>query len=486
MGEYIAGCNKMNQVRASKQKPHRRRTLLLPTCLKKVPDVPKINADVLLHGFPGGIRHEPIDIAEALCRYGFEVESSKFGYVVSKKDEMGELNTFYGPTLVDALFAVKDESPECETLYHQVCRDPLAQVRIFITNSGYELKAEVYLFEIVAEEHRETQLTVSRIYRKLLGDTVDLVTKWAQGPRFGDGYVAFKYPVHSDQDVYHVGSSGCFGQTTRSIHTTGTIRCADPREGTRIEREPIESVCVSDCSGGNEYGLSNVEHYYTFYEHWIKMGKKVYFKGDLCYPPKFPCVILGDTLSRPHNREFIGYADDTMTTMPDYRSATAAMSQANATRNVKARDGLVDYPACDKQRVELLLCDRVEYQLKVPKEVNLERRVCGRARFPITREAFGWRCTVGTPAPAFDGITNSVIFWLFERLEYIGEGDANIDLLSYPYFENHQFVDECLWSFEVCADRLGLKRVKSRLRGKITAFTRANFTRLTEKSAARH
>jgi hypothetical protein len=473
----------MNQVRASKQKS-RRRILILPTCLQNVPPVPRVNADVLLHGFPGGIRHEPIDIAAALRRYDFMVEQTKFGYVATNEDQTGELNTFYGETLVDLLFEVKDETPECYTLYNQVCRDPLEQTKRFVINSGFELKVEEYLFEVVPEAHRETQLTVSRIYRKLLGKSVDLVTKWAQGSRFGDGYLAFKYPVQTEQDVYHVGSSSLFDQSARSIHTTGAIRCAGP--GARIEKEPPESVCVSDCSKHDEYGLSSVEYFYKFYEHWIEMGKKVYFKGDLCYPPKFPCVILGASLSRPHNREFIGYADNTMTTRPDYQSATAAMSRANAIRNVKARDGLVDYPSCDKQRVKLLLCEDVDYQLTVPKEVKLEQRVCSKARFPIAREAFGWRCKVDIAAPAFDGITNSVIVWLFERLEFIGEGEADIDLLSYPYFENHQIVDECLWSFEVCADKLGLKRVKSRLRGKVTAETRESFTRLTEKSAARH
>lgn len=474
----------MNQVRASKQKVSRSRTLLLPTCLKKVPDVPSINANVLLHGYPGGIRHEPIDIAAALCRYGFEVEPSKFGYVVTKEDEMGELNTVFGETLVDVLFEVKDESHQCNTLYHQVCRDPLEQTRRFVINSGYELETEAYLFDVVAEAHRETQLTVSRIYRKLLGKSVDLATKWAQGVRFGDGYAAFKYPIHAEQDVYYVSSGGLFEQSHRSISTTGTVRYADPK-GTNIEWEPPEPVCVSDCSCGNEYGLSNVGHFYKFYEHWLEMGKKIYFKGDLCYPPKFPCVILGDTLSRPHNREFIGFADNTMTSTPDYQSATAAMSQANATRNVKAREGLVDYPAYDKQRVELLLCGEVDYKIKVPEKVDRERKVCGRARFPITREAFNWRCTEGTPAPAFTGITNSVIVWLFERLEYLGEGEVSIDLLSYPYFENHEFVDECLWSFEVCASKLGLVRVKSRLRGTITPLMQADFTRLTEKSNAK-
>jgi hypothetical protein len=461
--------------------------LILPKCFEKVPEVPKVSANVLLHGFPGGIRHESIDIAAVLLRYGFTVDLTNFGYVVTREDEEGELNTFFGETLVDVLFEVKDEDQDCKTLYHHVCRDPLEQTRCFVLDSGFKLDAEEYLFEVVPDAHREVQLTVCRIYRKLLGRTVDIVSKWAQATRYGDGYVAFKFPVETDKDVYHVGAGSWYGQTFRGIKTTGKIRCVDPqRNGALIERNPPEDICVSDCSYGDGLGLSNVEYFYSFYEDWIKRGKKVYFKGDLCYPPKFPCAILDDNLSRPHNREFIGYADNTMTTMPDYEAARERMSKANATRNTKARDGTVDHPEYDKERVEQLLCGKVGYRLKVPGKVNIERKVCGKARFPINREAFGWRCKAARPAAPFNGITNSVIVWLFEQLETIEDDKAEIDMLRYPYFENHQFVEECLWSFEECAARLGITREKSRLCGPISKDTRVNFTRLVEKSAARH
>jgi len=475
----------MNRVRA-RRTPVKRRTLILPKCFEKVPEVPRVNANVLLHGFPGGIRHEPIDIASVLVRYGFFVDKTSFGYVVTRNDENGELNTFFGETLVDVLHEVKDEDDDCKTLYHHVCRDPLEQTRGFVHDAGFRLSVEDYLLTVVPDTHREEQLTVCRIYRKLLGPAVDIVSKWAQSTRYGDGYVAFKFPVVTDKDVYHVGAGSWYGQTFRGIKTTGKLRCVDPqRTGELIEKNPPEEVCVSDCSYGDGLGMSNVEYFYSFYENWIRHGKKVYFKGDLCYPPEFPCVILGENLSRPHNREFIGFADDTITTKPDYEAARRRMSQANVTRNIKARDGVVSHPDYDKERVETLLCGKVGYRFRVPEEVNTERKVCGRARFPINKEAFGWRCTSARPAAPFNGITNSVIVWLFDQLESV-EDVADIDMLCYPYFENHHFVEECLWSFEECAARLGIGRVKSRLRGYVNKDTRMNFIRLVEKSAARH
>jgi hypothetical protein len=474
----------MNQVRAKKKKRH----LILPKYLESVPDIPKTNANVLLHGYPGGIRHEPVDIEQVLTRYGYHVENSKFGFVVTKLDECGELNIYFGETLQEVLFELKDEDEDCKTLYHHVCRDPLEQTRSFVVDSGFELETEQYLFDVVNDRHREDQLTVSRIYRKFLGKAVDLVSKWDQSDKYGDGYVAFKFPVEAyEQDVYHVGAGGWFGQTFRGIQTTGHIRCVDPqRDGSLIEMDPSEEICVSDCSYGDSYGMSNVDYFYKFYSNWINNGKKVYFKGDLCFPPKFPCKILGSHLSRKHNREFIGYADNTMVSQPDYEAARRAMSDANVVRNEKARDGRVTWPSFDKNRVEQLLCKKVGYRLTIPEKVTLERRICGRMRFPISRESFSWRCKTKMSATPFNGITNSVIIWLFEQLEAVEDGVADIDMLCYPYFENHQFVEECLWSFEECASRLGIVRVNSRLRGTISNVPRENFTRLVEKSAARH
>jgi len=449
--------------------------------------IPRTNSNVLLHGYPGGIRHETIDIEAVLTRYGFTVEHNAFGYVVTRYDEDGDLDTFTGETLVDILYDLRDEDEDCRTLYHHVCRDPFEQTRCFVTDQGYVLPTEKYLFSVVPDDERETQLTVSRVYRKLLGRTVDLVSKWAQSQRYGDGYVAFKFPVDVDCDVVHFGAGSWYGQTFRGIKTTGKIRCVDPqRDGSLIERDPPENVCVSDCSYGDGYGMSNVEYFYSFYADWIKQGKKVYFKGDLCCPPDFPCVILGRNLSRPHNREFIGYADNTVVEKPNYEQEREIMSNANVVRNNKAAAGVVDHPDFDKERVEELLCRKVGYRLKIPLEVNIERKVCGKARFPISREAFSWRCKTKRSAAPFNGISNSVIVWLFEALEQIEGSEADIDILCYPFFENHQFVEECLWSFEECATRLGIRREGSRLVGTVSEDTITNFTRLVEKSAARH
>merc|ERR1712051_706840 len=465
MGSDLQGEKQMNQVR---EKP--KKVLYLPRCFENVPLVPKVNANVLLHGYAGGIRHEPIDIASALMRFGFGVNNTGFGYIVSRENEDGEVDCFAGSTLIDVLHEVKDEDLKCKTLYHQVCRDPLEQTR-----------------EVVPDEHRETQLTVSRIYRKLLGQAVDLVSKWAQSERFGDGYVAFKFSVETTEDVYHVGAGNWLGQTFRGIKTTGTVRCVDPqRDTTRIEKYPRESVCVSDCSYSDGMGMSNVAYFYQFYEQWIKDDKKVYFKGDLCNPPKFPCVVLERENSRKHNREFLGYADNTITTYPDFKVERELMSKANAVRNLKATEGTVNFPEFDKERVEMLLCDTVGYNIKTPKVVNMERKVCSRARFPITLEAFSWRCKSKLAAAPYSGITNSVIVWLFEQIEFLDFDKVEIDLLTYPLFENHQFVEECLWSFEECSARLGLYRSGSRLLGTVSSDSHKNFTRLMEKSAARH
>jgi len=481
----LLGRKQMNQARA--KKPFRKKTLYLPKVYEGIPEVPKVAGNVLLHGYPGGIRHEAVDIGLTLVRYGFRVEKYSFGYVVSGVDEEGYNTTYFGESLVDVLKQLKDEDENCRLLYHTVCRDPLDQTRLFVEDTNLDLTTEEYLFEVVSDEHREDQLTVGRVFRSLLGKSVDLVTKWTQSERFGDGYVAFKFPVVTNEDVYHVGAGSWFGQTFRGIQTTGKVRCTDPqRDGTLIEYDPPEMVCVSDCSYGDGFGLSNVEYFYAFYEKWIKSGKQVYFKGDLCRPPDFPCRIVGEHLSRPHNREFIGYADATMTTFPDYVAAREKMSQANVNRNLKASKGDVTWPQYDKERVEQLLCQNVGYRFKPPEVIDLERKVCGKARFPISREAFKWRCSVDMAASPFSGITNSVIVWLFEMLANFDDEDCAIDLLRYSYFENHQFVEECLWSFEECASRLGLVRKKSLLVGTLTNTNRKEFTRLVEKSAARH
>jgi hypothetical protein len=467
-------------------------TLILPSCFENIRTVPGVNANVLLHGYPGGVRHEPVDIKAALERYGFHITPHRFGYTVTKQNGQG-LDTYFGTSLVDVLHLLKDEDGNCETLYHHVVRDPLEQTKSIISGGDYALSTDEYLFGEVTDEHRADQLHISRVYRSLLGKSVNYVSRWSQYRRFGDGYGAWQFPVQAgDANVYHIGAGGWFAQYGRSINTTGIIRQVDPlRNGMKIEVMPPEPVCVSGCSGfiieGENQGRATFAEFYPYYEGWIRAGKTVYFKGDLLNPPGFACEMLGGNLTLPHNNEFIGKAHISMTTKPDYEAARASMSEANATRNLCATTGEIKWPEYDKERVEQLLCGRVGYRHVVPKVVNTERKICGKARFPITKRAFAWRCNSSRAASPHKGISMSTIVWLYERLvEPEDETDLTIDLLRYPYFENHQFVEECLWSFEECASKLGFVRNKQFISGAVTRATMKNFESLVIKSSARH
>jgi len=440
---------------------------------------PKLNANILLHGYPGGIRHEPIDLKGALRREGFEsIDGS-----IYKVDE-GELRDFHGANLQQALKEAKCEYPGLAPLYRAVVKDPLEETTAYVQSMQLGFTAEQYLFDgVIPAECAVEQLQVSRFYRRQKGRPLDEQTKWSQGGRFGDGYVAWKFDVDTDEDVYHCGAGGWLGQTVRGIRTTGVVRCTDPRrDGTTIEMDPPEKVCVSDCSYGDLEGMSNVSHFYTHYAHWREQGKQVYFKGDLCDPPQFPCVVLNST--RPHNREFIGYTDNEVFEIPDYTQFRVNMIQANQARNRKTRDGEIEWPAYDAERVQQLICEEPSYEFQVPSVVDFSRRVDCTTRFPVSRNDLRDRLNLPHCARAYKGITASVIVFLFLTVSALDDGYVDIDILDYPHCENHQYVEELLWSMEECAEKLGLARKGGRLRGMLYSNKRLDFIRFMERHVA--
>jgi hypothetical protein len=457
------------------------RVIKIPRAYAEIlPLAVKLNANVLLHGFPGGIRHLPVDLGAALQRYGFIAENNTI------RKAVGNGECFQGATLRDALRAAKKEHPCLEPLYRTTGRDPIDETEAYIRGAGFTLGAEEYLFGAdVSDDESANRLTVSRIYRRAKGRPLDERTKWSQGGRFGDGYVAFKFDVTTSHDVYHPGAGSWYGQTVRGIKTTGKVRCTDPqRDGTTIEWNPPEKVCVSDVSYGDEFGMSNVSYFYRYYAHWRSHGKEVYFKGDLCDPPTFPCKVVNTT--RPHNREFIGYTSATITDFPDYAKHRQAMSRANVERNKRTRDGNIEWPAYDEERVQELLCGDMDYHLTIPKKIDCARTIMDKARFPVTRKEYHDRAKAPTPARAFNGITASIMLFVFHKIKGQDEGPIEIDTLCYPHFANHQFTEEVLWGFEECGQKLDLERHGHYLRGTLTMEKKKEFLRLIEYQVACH
>jgi len=433
---------------------------------------------VLLHGYPGGIRHEPIDLNLALGREGFKVEGTSI-----YKVQDHELYDYHGNTLEEALKDAKTEFTQLVPLYRAVVKDPLEETTAYVQAAQLEYTAEQYLFDgDIPFAQAEVQLQVSRFYRRQKGRPLDEQTKWSQGGRFGDGYVAWKFDVETEEDVYHCGAGGWLGQTVRGIKSPN-IRCTDPRrDGERIEMDPEEKVCVSDCSYGDLDGMSNVSHFYQYYEHWRDQGKQVHFKGDLCDPPSFPCVIM--SLTRPHNREFIGYTDLNVTHMPDYEQLRTNMIKANQERNRRTRDGNIVWPAYDKERVEQLMCGEAAYHFQVPSVVDLSRPVDCKKRFPVSKGDLRERLKLPQCARAYRGITASVIVHLFLVVSAMNDGHVEIDIMDYPHCENHQYVEELLWSFEECAGKLGLQRKGRILAGELIPERRLAFIRFMERHIA--
>lgn len=447
-----------------------------------------LNTNVLLYGYPGGIRHEPLDLKAALTRYGFRVEDNTI-----YKVEGEEFFVWCESTLRKSLFEAKKEFPELIPLYRATGRDPIGETQDYIEAMGYPRSVDEYLFGAdIPDDEVGTRLEVSRVYRSAMGIPLDELTKWSQTDRWGDGYVAWKFDVQAgDADVYHPGAGNYFGQTIRGIRTTGKIRCTDPqRDGTRIEWRPKEDYCVSDCAYGDDVGMTSVAYFYAYYNNWRTLGKKVWFKGDMLNPPKFPFIVIDPTNrdTRIHNAEFIGYTDLSVESTPDdvLLRMRRNMSRANVARNKRTRDGDIEWPAFHKERVEQLLFDDMDYNIRIPGKVDLIQRITDKARFPITRKAFRDRAMSARPAPAFTGIAASVMIYIFEKIKGHDEGPVNIDMLSYPYFSNHQFVEEALWGFEECISILGLERTGSMITGILTLENRKAFSRLIEKAVANH
>jgi len=444
--------------------------LKVPSLLRNHREVPQLNANIVLHGFPGGIRHEPIDLPAQLAKRGFIVEGDTLRVE-------GEKYPYEGADFRDSFRLAVEENPGLKDLFELTSEDPKERVQSYIDSIGLDGNVDYYLFEEVDDDETEVQLDISRVYRREMGRPLDKLTKWSQGGKFGDGYVAWKFDVTTEEDVYHVGAGNWFGQTEYGIKTSGKVRAEDPqRDGKIIERDPPEMVCVSDCSYGDGVGMSNVDYFYKFYDHWRKVGKDVFFKGDLCKPPDFPCVILSQT--RPHNREFIGRANLGITSHPDFVEARRVMSLANATRNKKTARGQVEWPLYDKERVEELLCSKnKKYNFRIPAVIDKSRKITDKARFPVTRAELRTRFANRAVSRAFRGISSSVIVYLFVAIKDKKPGMQTIDLLAYPYVENHQFVDEILWSMDHCLEVLGLAREKNVAFGMLTSQSKLNYMR---------
>lgn len=440
--------------------------------------MPPVDANVLLHGYPGGIRHDVIDLKGALRREGFDTTNNSIYKLVDD-----ELFDYHGRTLVEAVKQAKADFPQLANLYRVVVKDPMEEVRAFVNAQQPPLShtAEQFLFDgDIPPQYAAEQLQVSRYYRRQKGRPLDELTKWSQGGRFGNGYVAWKFECEVKGDVYHCGAGGWLGQTARGIVTDGKIRCTDPRrDGKLIELDPPEDVCVSDCAYGDADGMCNIRYFYTYYANWRDHGKKVYFKGDLCDPPDFPCKVLSTT--RPHNSEFIGYTDNTIWDFPDYDEMRSNMIKANQARNKRTRDGEIEWPAYDAERVEQLLCATPDYEFQVPKVVDLSRRIDHKSRFPVLMSDFRNRLSVPGCARAYRGVSASVIVFIFLKISAESDGPVSINLLEYPYCANHQFVEELLWSFEECAEKAGLERKGTAITGILKPAKRLEFIRYMEK-----
>jgi hypothetical protein len=438
-----------------------------------------INANILTQGFSGGQRHVAHDWVTILRDWGYVVNEKTCTIYNILSDD---LVAFHGLTLRDALKEAKKRYPYLANLYRATGKDPVGDTQSFVESRNLPKSATEYLFGPVSDEHREEALNVSRYFRRALGRPLNEATKWSQ-TEYGIGYVAYKFPVVTDEDVYHPGAGGWFGQSFRGIKTSGTIRQTDPiRDGSRIELDPPENVCVSDCSYGDGDGMSNVQYFYSFYQHWINKGKKVYFKGDLCHPPNFPCKVLSTT--RPHNREFIGYADSSVTDVPDYASFREQMHQANVARNTKSLKGDIKIPDADVTVIEDLLYTEIPYNMTAPRTYDYVKRIAARSRFPVSRPDFLQRMNMSIPGRAFTTVSASIFAFVMaslnesvkKRKKVAGdEIDVSLDLTRYPSIAAHTDVEEIVWGFERCAAYLGIKREGTVLVGPVSDENRSRF-----------
>jgi len=468
-----------------------------PRCVLKVPKAYEqiasgglyLDANVLIHGFPGGIRHEPIDIPTVLRRHGFQVCDNDI-----YKEVDGGFYGYNGRTLSESLKQARADFPELTELYRVTTRDAIGEVEDYVDAMGYKRTASEYLFGgDVPDAEVGTRLEVSRVYRSAMGIPLDNLTKWSQTDRWGDGYVAFLFDVDvGDADVYHPGAGGWFGQSVRGIKTSGKIRCTDPlRDGRRIEWNPKEGICISDCCYGDETGGKNWHHFYPYYGHWRDLGKRVWFTADMVHPPDFPCKIVrvDNRDTRVHNVVFVGYTGPEVTDIippEEWEEMRKNMSKRNVDRNLVTKSGKINWPVYDEERVEELLFGEMNYNFQVPKKIDLIKRVTDKARFPITKKMFRDRALCNRPASTFNGIAASIVIFLFEKTKKYCDEDVKIDLLSYPYFSNHQFVDEALWGFEECAAKLGLTRNGTMLKGLLTNENKRIFRLLIEKTVSKH
>jgi len=429
-----------------------------------------LDANVLTQGFSSGLRHIVVDWVAIAREWGFIIDEK--ACTIYKKEE-GELAAFHGASLRDALLAARKVYPILGSLYRATGKDPYGDTELFVEAQGFPLTAEEYLFGDATGREVEA-LQVSRYYRRIVGRPMNETTKWTQCA-YGQGYVAFKFDVSTDEDVYHCGAGGLFGQTFRGIKTTGAIRCTDPiRDNSRIEEMPPEKVCVSDCSYGDGDGMSNVSYFYEFYQKWIDAGKQVYFKGDLCDPPEFPCNILSTT--RPHNREFIGYADGSCVDVPNYAEYVVAMQKANVSRNLKSLSGDIEIPDANTAVIEELMYNEVPYQMQAPRAYDHIKRITDRSRWPVSMQDLAARLTLPAekaPGRPMSTVPASVLCFVLSRLKPFRrkndvEDYLRINLLQYPYCSGHDNVEEIVWGFERCAADLGIRRNKSYLEGHLT------------------
>jgi len=449
-----------------------------------------IDANILTQGHSGGQRHVVHDWVSILGEWGYVVNESTAS--IYKIDDDG-IHSFQGMNLREALKDAARRFPKLEALYRLTGKDPVGDTESFAESKDLPHSAKTYLFEEEIPEGDERKfveqgLNVARFFRRTLGRPLNESTKWSQGTKYGVGYVAYKYPVETDKDVYHCGAGGRIGQSFRGIKTSGKIRCTDPvRDGAKIEREPPETVCVSDCSYGDEDGMSNVEYFYPFYQGWIDQGKQVYFKGDLCYPPDFPCRIISTT--RPHNREFIGYADRSVTDKPDYAYYRKQMHLANVERNKRSLTGDIDIPDANIEVIEDLLYTEVPYDMSVPPTYDLVKRISTRTRFAVSRVDYLRRMGMRTPGRAFTTVSASIFAYVLavfnsavkKRKKIKGSPIyVDMDFTDYPNLAAHTNVEEVVWGFERCAASLGIKREGCRLVGNVTDEKRVQFLNMLQ------
>jgi len=434
----------------------KKKLLTLPTEYQELSEVPlNVNANILVHNYPGGIRCERVVPEDVLEGWGFIVDDTSI-----RNPENGI--EYSGITLRDAIDDLAEDFPTARSLSRALGRDAEGECRDYLQSQGYPLNVHQYLYEEVPVEYAEHQLEVSRLYRRLKGKPLDVITKWTQQDAdgnplpYGHGYELNKFPLQVKGDVYLAGTGGVLQQIEAGIKTDGKIRTTDRRKGSEPDYEPSEPNCVGNEATGNGFGMSGVEHFYDTYQHWRDIGKKVWFKARAFCPPSFPCVVLHTT--RPHNEETICYTDQDIEEFPDWESIVASISRANVIRNHITKTGEIQWPEYDDEMVERMLCAPLRLRFSPADVIDLERKVHDKARFPITRDEFRVRCMMERPAFVHTGISSSVMIFLLQKQQDVVNQKLRINLMDYDFLAAHQDIEECLWSFEAMALQMGLKR----------------------------